>query len=439
MANPFEMPYMKKKLREEESPGESLPELVEAEKGRQKKKTAKKAEEDFFEEKVAEGEIAEARHRRIMDPDWLKGKLSGLDKGRGKKEGEPATEAAGEIEAVEKKEPPPTPAEKVIVEMQEEPVYELTKKKKSAPVEAVESKEKNNFDPEKMSLTELDDRVQEMWKAMGKIIEDAAAFKPSKEEKKKLKRFTKKGGEWPLDDAVTEENFGERLKKYGIAEYINPSQIEEDRDPYAVVSKQYGIYRDALEGRIRKIKLKQLEEAEGKPKTKEEKAERAEEVEVEIEAELPPQPPEYEDYKVEAGTEDTDEKEKEMEVELPAEGEGMPWELKRKLGEEIEVGGEDIVGTEDLDAAQIKEIRENLEEPEEEQEKTVRKPEKKEKGIRKKKMRVKRMGTGPGADVLGIGEFLREEAKEHEKKIGLKPKPKAEKKKGFFARLFGGK
>lgn len=333
MAKKFEMPsvendnqeevitlhqYKKEKVKKEGAhpldvaDEEDLIELGEWKEPRKKKND--KAGNDAEDE-----EIEDARRE-------LKERLDAL-KAKGKK---PKVDAPGEIDTVNKKERAVDSAEKVssdeekeLAELfkKEEPVYELTKKK-------------NNFNPEKMSLDELDDRVQELWGAMDKILKDAGGFKPTKEEKSKLKKFVKKGGEWPLDDAVTAENYKKRLEKYGIAEYINPSLIEKDRDIYAVVSKQYGIYRDALEKRIRKAKLKQLEEAEGKPSSKKEKQERIKDVELRIEAELPPK------------------------------GEGMPWELKRELGEEIEKQDGDILETENSDAAQMEEIREKLDEPE---------------------------------------------------------------------------
>ncbi|MFA5133394.1 MAG: hypothetical protein WC459_01120 [Patescibacteria group bacterium] len=164
-------------------------------------------------------------------------------------------------------------------------------KEKKEPEEVVELTDKKNiFNPEKMSLDELDDRVHALWKSLEEVVKDAAAWKPTKQEKTKLQEFIKKGGDWPLDDAVTAKNFKERLEKYGIVDYIDPSLIEKGRDPYAVISKQYGLYRDELEKRIRKAKLRQLEEADGGVRTK--KKEEYEVVDTEIEKELPPENPE---------------------------------------------------------------------------------------------------------------------------------------------------
>ncbi len=260
----------------------------------------------------------------------------------------------------------------------------------------VSASEKNGFNPEKMGLEELDERVEILKGAMDGILKDAAqaGAELTKTERKKIKQWGKKGGkaeDWPMDDYVTPENYKKQLEKYDVAEYIDPSQIEKHRDAYAVVSKQYKIYNNALEKRIRKAKLKQLEEAEGKPSSKKEKQERVKEADVEIEAELPP------------------------------EGAEMPWELKRDLGEESKVQDEDILEKKDLDATaeHMAGIRKDLDKDEEGWEEGAREFKGEEKFIETAVIKRK--------DIKG-----RKAASEKTKKELKKNK----RKKGFFARLF---
>jgi len=126
---------------------------------------------------------------------------------------------------------------------------------------------------EKLSAGELQKRMAALEDAMQKIIDDAAAFQPNKKEKKALKKLVKKGAkaeakDWPLDDVVTPENYKERLAKYGVAQYIEPNLIEEDKAVYAVVNNQYKKYQKDLGGRKEKPENKRVEveyelEAEG--------------------------------------------------------------------------------------------------------------------------------------------------------------------------------
>lgn len=247
------------------------------------------------------------------------------------------------------------------------------------------------FELKKLSEGEIKKRMIALSGAMDKILLDAA--EPlSRGDKSALKKWMKKGGEaseWPLDDIVTAENYKEQLVKYGIADFIDSKFIGEYKDAYAVVNNQFRKYQEELAGR---------------KKGKSEKEAVAE---------------------IEAG--------------LPEKGEGMPWELKRKLGEDIEVSDKDIVETENLDAARMEEIRENLEESEEERKEAEHELEKKIENGRKKGKGQKKKKSKAEEDVLGIGEVLREEAKEHEKKVGMKPQPKEKKKKGFWTQLFGTK
>lgn len=396
-----------------ETPGGGEEKDIELESPQESLKRLQKEADGLGEEKDIELESSneslnklqkEANEENLIDL----GEYHGMGKAEKKKRGLAAMKETPETVEMEAELPPESewlkskPGEKVIAEAPEEPegpVYELTK-------------EKNNFDPEKMSLDELDDRVQELWGAMGKIIEDAGAWKPSKEEKTKLKKFTKKGGEWPLDDAVTAENFKERLEKYGIAGYIDSSLIEKNRDPYAVVSKQYGIYRDALEKRIRKAKLKQLEEAEGKPKTKEEKAERQEEVAAEIKKELPPE-----------ATEKTAQEQVE--------------EARKDLEKFPEEGVDIDVGEFEMPEKKEEASKETLIISKKEKEKLAKRT-KKELKRQKKSQAEKAAKTGAGKDKLGLAGVLREKEREDARGVGKAPK-KTETKKGLLARLFGGK
>ncbi|MCG2694123.1 hypothetical protein L6259_02535, partial [Candidatus Parcubacteria bacterium] len=145
-----------------------------------------------------------------------------------------------------------------------EEVFELKKKKPSS-VEVAEGKVKLEQKQEKLSLTELDDRVNALWKAMDEVLQDAAQYNPSKMDKKAMQTWARKQGgieSWPLDDKITKENYKERLAKYGVADFIDPLKIEPHNDAYAVVSKQYKKYREELENRIKKVKLRQLEKLE---------------------------------------------------------------------------------------------------------------------------------------------------------------------------------
>ncbi|MBU1179421.1 hypothetical protein KJ885_00575 [Patescibacteria group bacterium] len=220
-------------------------------------------------------------------------------------------EAAGEIEAAEKPEPKIKEEPKVIVEQEDaaggwsdaggaeggeedlndlfkkdEPkeVFELAKKKPSSVIPETPSvipaevgiQSKKEKKSEKLSLTELDDRVNALWKAMDEVLQDASIYfdvaglskeekKKKEKEKKAIGKWAKKEGgveDWPLDDVVTAENYKKRLEKYGIADLIDPSKIEPHNDAYAVISKQYKRYRDELEDRIKKVKLRQLEKLE---------------------------------------------------------------------------------------------------------------------------------------------------------------------------------
>ena len=204
------IPYVKRKATKERLAGKMKKVGEDYEKEEREKKEEKQKEEF---EKILEGKVKEAQEPKEED-------LSDLFKKDSVEEG-----------------------------------FELTKKKTS---EAEAKKEK-------LSLTELDDRVNELWKVMDAILQDAAAYKPTKTERKAMGRWAKKGGsveDWPLDDVVTAENYKERLKKYGIADFIDPSAIEPHNDAYAVVSKQYKKYREELEKRVRHAKLRQLEQLE---------------------------------------------------------------------------------------------------------------------------------------------------------------------------------
>jgi hypothetical protein len=105
------------------------------------------------------------------------------------------------------------------------------------------------YNLEKISHAELQKRVYALYNAMDKILSDAAETPYKKSELSKIKKWMKKGGEvsdWPLNDAVTAENYAERLKKYNVAQYVEPKLIGKNKDAYAVVAEQYARYQKML-------------------------------------------------------------------------------------------------------------------------------------------------------------------------------------------------
>lgn len=325
--DPLETPYMKKKEaqeRLEEKQGEQSKNFEEAERGWEETAQEQKFDEAIKERieegklKAEEDEAQRERTKKLREEILFGKKTSARSEG-----------VAGEIEVGESKPEPKTEEEKVVVDMPELEEYKEEKKQKEEfekiSEQKVEEAQKGEREPEleakpeKLSLSELDDRVHALWGAMDAVLQDAAAYQPTKQEKKAMQEWMKKGGEvedWPLKDAVTAENYKERLAKYGIAEFIDPSKIKQHKDAYAVVSEQYKLYRDELEKRIRKAKLRQLEALEEEEVPKEKKKKEKEEA------------PEAEEVI-------------EMEAELPPEGAEMPEELKKEFGEKLEVETEE--------------------------------------------------------------------------------------------------
>jgi hypothetical protein len=348
MKNFLESPYMKKKIKEEESSDEGLGELIKGEKKSQKEAAKRQAEEDFFEDKVAGNIAKEAGHQATMARNRALREKLGINKN--KKEEAPGTtddiedaraELAERMETLKgrqalkkkweesKKEeeivemeaelPPQTPEQKeieagdedIIVEERDieddwkaremeaakilgEEEMEKIKRMRAeihGETEAGEAKLESKIDAgdilvgaalgaaaagalagektveeesdavekeeearllDKLSEKEIKKRIGALQEAAGKILEDAATWKPTKKESTALKKWIKKGGsaeEWPLEDTVTPENYKERLAKYNIAGFIDARLIGKNKDAYAVVAEELQRYKKRLGGK----------------------------------------------------------------------------------------------------------------------------------------------------------------------------------------------
>lgn len=274
---------------------------------------------------------------------------------------------------------------------------------------------------------ELEKRARALHKAMGEILENAATEKYAPGEKKKLKRYIKRGKNaraesWPLDDAITTENYQERLGKYGIADYIDPALIEKNQSAYAVVAKQYAEY-------MRRLK--------GEPESKK--------------AELPSEEAQKKlEEKFFGKDKMLEEETMEMEAEALKKGEEMPKELKEELGEDIE----EAIESEELDKEIAAAIRKDIE-SEEKIEKSLLKPLQAKPEIKEDKERFietaviktkdvkkriaaiekakKALKPKKSPDVLGLEAVIREAR--HEREKGIWKKPKTPEKKGVLDRI----